>query len=248
MLAYNDIDTYTFVWLYDAAALRANTANGDAGAILRSAGFTRKDGRPLELDLRAVAAGSTFANPTMVTLAGGEAFLECKSPREFGGRLLEVQLGSGYRKDRGLYDVPGFTKTVRDRLVTAIEQLASLDGMEVGFSLQLCDEANEADYRTWLAECVVGTRLSLCRLVMSYWLELESIVAGPSQVATHGRDVFLKCPAWRISEPREDVICVFMHNLVTGFNPAGLDEVGHDACARDYLREQLTYDVPTEDA
>ncbi len=243
MLAYDEIDTFTFIWLFDGRAVAAKDARTDVGSILRSAGVERKDGEPLLLDLSCVAGGARFHNPTLASLAGGEVYIECKEVLDLGESFIELQLGCGRFINRGLLSIDGYTAEIRDRLIEAVGAVAALDGFLAGFSIHLGNDENEVEYRQWFTECIVGGRFSLERLINHDWLSIHSLAVGPSYVRQHGHDLFLKCPAWRVLEPRADVICVFLDNLVEGLNRARLESVSRVREALAHLRRHLKDDA-----
>ena len=243
MLAYNDSGTYTFVLLYDGNSLTRAQASADVGSILRRAGVRRADGESLALDLAAVAAGAEFQNPTIATLAGGEVYVECKRLPGLGDPVIELQIGAACFMRRALFAVEGYTADVRDRLVEMVGDFAAIDGFLAGFTVCLGDDEDERHYRRWFAECTQNGRLSLQRLLNHDYLSTELVAVGPGHIAMHGRDVFLKCPAWRVLEPREDVICVFMDNVVWGSSRSRLDKVSHVREALAHLRRHLKDDA-----
>ncbi len=143
----------------------------------------------------------------------------------------------------GLFAVEGYTADVRDRLVEMVGDLAAIDGFQAGFSIHLGKDENEVEYRQWFTECVVDGRFSLERLINHDWLSIHSLAVGPSYVTQYGRDTFLKCPAWRVFEPRRDVIYVFMDNVVRGHSRSRLDKVSHVREALVHLRRHLKDDA-----
>jgi len=175
----------------------------------------------------------------MATLSGGEVYVECKRLLDFGHPVIELQIGSACFLDESLLGGRGYSGQMRDRFAAMVEDVASLDGFLMGFSVRLGDDAAEGHYRRWFRECVVGRELSLPHLLTHDYLFVHALAVGPGCVAKHGRDVFLKCPAWRVSAPRENVICVFMDNLVHGMNRGRLEKISHVREALAYLQRYL---------
>ena len=239
MLPYPDSSTYTFVYLYLRDDVSVDACAPTVGSLASDSGFRQEDGRNVQLDLVKFARDGSFDNPQMLQLAGGQAFLECKLLQSLAEPTIELQLGAMRSWDDSLYGEPHYTLAVRDSLVALTERLVSLSGFDVGFSLHLGDDEDEPIYRGWLAECVVEGRFSLARLVRHGWLTTHALFVGPKYVQRYGRDVFLKCPAWRVTEPREDVLCVFFDNVIPSGRLRRVHEVCHIREALAYLQERL---------
>jgi len=209
------------------------------GDILTTAGFRKIDGSDVDVRVADVVEGGSFDNPTLVRLDGGEAFVECRAMPELREGLVEVQLGAARFWQASIFSDSHYTPNMRDQLVSVIEKATCQPDFQVGFSIHLGKDEPEWQYREWFSECVVDGVFSLARLVKHEWLSAHAIFAGPPYVQKHGRDVFLKCPAWRVTEPREDVICVFFDNVYPAGDIRRREEVSHIKEALPYLRSSL---------
>ena len=141
--------------------------------------------------------------------------------------------------EEGLFSNPCYTLELRDRLVSCVECLASLDGFDIGFSIYLGDDDNEEEYRDRFKDWVVGREFSLTAFVHYTDVMPGALFVGSTYVARHGRETFLKCPAWRISVPRDDVLCIFMDNVAPSGRLLRKEGLAYIREAFAYLRDVL---------
>jgi hypothetical protein len=240
MLRFPDSATYNFVLLFQPD-LAADAPNAQTlGAILTGAGFRDELGGNVSLNVQSFARGEPFENPLVLLINEGEGCLECKFVDGLADQTIEVQLGAARFLQESLFSDPHYTLELRDRLVASLEALTTLPGFRLGFSLHLGDDEEELTYRAWFAECVVKGRFSLPRLVHHTYLTRLALFIGPEYVQRYGRDLFLNCPAWRVSEPRDDVLCVFFDNVIPASRKLHrLHDVSYLREALAYLRERL---------
>jgi hypothetical protein len=174
-----------------------------------------------------------------VKLGGGDALIDCRHVPELRDDSIELQLGADMYMEDSIFSDRHYSPDLRDRLISCVEKLASLDGFEAGFSIYLGQDQNDQHYRTWFGQCVVEGELSLTRFVNHHWLSRHAIFAGPAHLAKYGREVLLNCPAWRISSPRDGVLCVFLDNLYPSGRLRRAEGVSHIREALPYLRKRL---------
>jgi hypothetical protein len=213
MVAYVDTSSTVFVFLYDRNAITEAVGVPAPGKILQDAGFEVKGGGAIPIDLQAVAKGAVSEEPIWLALNGGEAFAECKLVHDLGDTTIELQVGGATYLAGSMFDSPHYNSVIRDRIVSCVEHLCSIDGFHIGFLLFTGDDHTEAHYRMWFQECVVGCELSVARFLDHKWVLLDAIFLGPSYVRRSKRDVLMKCPAWKVTEPRQDILCIFMSNV-----------------------------------
>ena len=214
MIAYIDVATCTFVLLYHRDRLAESAPSPSGGEILHETGFRTMSGNTVRLDLKDFACGGPFDNPLVLSLEGGEAFLECKLVHEMAEQIVELQLGAAIFMEGGLFVDPYYTIELRDRLVGCVERLVAIGGFYVGFSIILGDDENEDEYRDQFSQCVVDGAFSLARFVHCKQVMPRALLVGPQQLTRYGRETFLTCPAWRISTPLDDIVCVFTDNVI----------------------------------
>lgn len=241
MLAYDDIGTYTFVFVYSKEDIRRKGEAADVGAIVNEAGFSAKgeDGS-IHVDLLDFVDTEAFDNPQLLELAGGEAYLECKTVPTMASQWVEVQLGWMLFHGEGLFHRSRYSVDLRDHLVGCVDSLIGLNGFEFGFSLHLGDDHNELEYRDWFRECIVRKHFSLSRLVNHQWISIHSIAAGGRTLEHYGREVFESCPAWRLSSPSPDSVNVMFDAMCPGGPYRAIpDDVSYVPEAFAHLRAKL---------
>jgi hypothetical protein len=214
MLRFIESEITVFVLTYDAVNLSRSSFLDQVAGILSETGFVLPGGGHLNLASEQ-AVGEEYLNaPISMLLNGGEAFLDWKVLLELEGPVVELQIGSVTSIPVGMFSQPYYSPEMRDRLVGGLERLCGLAGFIAGFEVHLGNEfAGEGIYRGYFNECLVKRRLSLARLVHHEYLPVESLFVGKPYLDVHGREMFLRCPAWRVSQPSEHAVCVFLHNL-----------------------------------
>lgn len=214
MMPFSHSDIHAFVFIYNTSAVSSKSLLIQLEDILQKVGFVLPDGRPVRVVPAEAREDRGLSAPLPVLLNGGEAFLDWKLLPELEGPAMEVQIGAATSIDTGMFSDVHYSPEMRDRLVAGLEELCSPRGFSLGFEVGLGSEfASEGVYREYFQECIIEKRVSLGRLVHHEYLPLWSLFVGQPYLDLHDRETFLRCPAWRVSQPSNDAVCVFLYNL-----------------------------------
>lgn len=230
-------DQRVFVFVYDQKRIQTGSWPLDVARILSDTGFHCQTDVPLQMRLETFIEHGVFDNPVSIFLAGGEGFFECIGLTGFAQPMVELQLGSVLYAEAGMFGEHRYTPESRDRLVACVERLVALAGFEFGFA-HSPGKYDERDYRDWFNECIIDGRFMMHRLVHEF---LHLVAVGGEGLKRCPRWVFEQCPAWRISSPSPESICVFLDNLVPAWRGmgSGEDVVMCEKEAFQHLRENL---------
>ncbi|MFO0840161.1 MAG: hypothetical protein U1D55_16760 [Phycisphaerae bacterium] len=217
MVVYDvaDIDVFAFVLFFSRERWELGAISEAVGGGLEQLDLTAA-GRDLRTELLPVAAGGQFA-PCELGSPVLDAFLECRQLEDLRSRDIEVQFGAPPFTERGFFDSSVYGAQKRDAVVRFMERLCALPGFHLGFSAYFGKEyAHEWCYRYWFAQCVHDGELSLGRLLHHEWFLLKSLFIGVPYVAQYGKQVFLRSPGWRVSQPSDSSVCVYFNQVDPG--------------------------------
>jgi len=230
-------------FFYEKDIVAREHNNDDVSGVLRSAGFVAQDGLPLEVNLSATASGSLPAPPEgrILDMNGGVAHVQWR----LRPNPPVVELLLAFRADRSdsssLLGEALFTAEVREHLVEMFTQLCALSGFEAGGGLPVTryDEV-EWIYEDYLPQVIDEHGISLDRLLSSASTMCHPLLLGRRHVQRLGREKLLRCPAWRVVQATEDVVCIYVgpygpttilpDPMVPGIGPR----------VREYLQKLLT--------